>query len=48
MMLVKEHKKDINKSLKEIQWNMNKIEALTMETEKSLKEIQENRDQHRS
>ena len=42
MMLLEEHKKDINKSLKEMQGNMNKLEALTMETQKSLKEIQEN------
>ena len=36
-MLLQEHLKDINKSLKEIQGNMNKLEALTMETQKSLK-----------
>ena len=41
-MLLEEHKKDINKSLKEIQVNMNRLEGLTMETQKSLKEIQEN------
>ena len=41
-MLLEEHKKDINKSLKEIQGSMNKLEAFTMETQKSLKEIQEN------
>ena len=40
MMLVQEHMKDI---LKEIQEKMDqKIEALTRETQKSLKEIQEN------
>ena len=43
MMLIEEHKKDINKYLKEIQGNMNKLEAHTMETQKSLKEIQEKR-----
>ena len=37
MMLLEEHKKDINRSLKEIQGNMNKLEALTMKTQKSLK-----------
>ena len=43
MMLLEDYKKDINKSLKEIQENMNqKVEALTRETQKSLKEIQEN------
>ena len=41
-MLLEEHKKEIHKSLKEIQGNMNKLEALTMETQKSLKEIQKN------
>ena len=42
MILLEEHKKDINKSLQEIHGNMNKLEALTMETQKSLKENQEN------
>ena len=42
-MLLEEHKKDINKSLKEIQDKMDqKVEALTRETQKSFKEIQEN------
>ena len=39
MMLFEEHKKDINKSLKEIQGNMNKLEALTMETQNHLKKF---------
>ena len=39
MILLEEHKKDINKSLKEIQENVNKAKALTMETQNSLKEI---------
>ena len=42
MILLEEHKKDINKYLKEIQGMMTKLEALTVETQKSLKEIQEN------
>ena len=33
-MLLEEHKKDINRSLKEIQGNMNKLDALTMATQK--------------
>ena len=42
-MLLEEHKKDMNKSLKEIQEKMDqKLEALTRETQKSFKEIQEN------
>ena len=45
MLLLEEHKKDINKSLQEIEGNMNKVEALTMETQKSLKVIQENKGQ---
>ena len=40
MMLLEEHKKDMNK---EIQGNMNKLETHIMETEKSLKEMQENK-----
>ena len=45
-MLLEEHIKDINKSLKEIQEKMDQeIEALIRETQKSLKEIQENMDQ---
>ena len=47
MMLLEEYKKDINKTLKEIQGNMTKLEALTMETQKSLKEIQENMGQQK-
>ena len=44
-MLLQDHMKDINKSLKEIQEKMDqKSEALTRETQKSLKEIQENTD----
>ena len=43
MMLLQEHMKGINKSLKEIpEKNDQKLEALTRETQKSLKEIQEN------
>ena len=43
MMLLEEHKKDINKSLREIQEKMDqKLEALTRETQKSFKDIQEN------
>ena len=45
MMLLKELKKDINESLKEIQGNMNKLETHIMETQKSLKEMQENKAQ---
>ena len=46
VMLLQEHMKDINKSLKEIQEkNDQKLEALTRETQKSLKEIQENMSQ---
>ena len=45
MMLLEEHKKDINESLKEIQGNMNKLETHIMEPQKSLKEIQENKAQ---
>ena len=41
-MLLEEHKMDINKSLLKKDGNMNKLEALTMETQKSLKEIQKN------
>ena len=42
-MLLQDHMKDINKSLKEIQEKMDqKLEALTKETQKSLKEIWEN------
>jgi hypothetical protein len=41
--MIKDIKKDINNSLKEIQENTGKqIEALKEETEKSLKELQEN------
>jgi chromosome segregation ATPase len=43
MMLIEDFKKDINKSLKEIQENMSKqVGALKEETQKSLKESQEN------
>jgi chromosome segregation ATPase len=43
MILVEDFKKDINKSLKEIQENTAKqVEALKKETQKSLKELQEN------
>ena len=45
LVILEEHKKEINKALKEIQGNMNKLEALTMEIQKSLKEIQENMSQ---
>ena len=46
MMLLQEHMKDINKSIREIQEEMDqKIEALIRERQKSLKEIQENTDQ---
>ena len=34
MMLLEEHKKDINESLKEIQGNMNKLETHIMEIQK--------------
>ena len=41
MMPLEEHKKDINKSLKEIQKNLNqKVETLTREPQKLFKEIQ--------
>jgi hypothetical protein len=43
MMLVEDIKKDINKSLKEIQESTAKqVEALKEETQKSLKELQKN------
>jgi chromosome segregation ATPase len=43
MMMIEDFKKDINKSLKEIQENTGKqLEALKKETQKSLKELQEN------
>ena len=42
MMLLEEHEKDINKSVKEMQGNMNRLEPLTMETQRSLREFQEN------
>ena len=42
-MLLEEHKREINESLKEIQGNMNKLETRIMETQKPLKEIQENK-----
>jgi chromosome segregation ATPase len=43
MMLVKDFKKDINNSLKEIQENTAKqMELLKEETQRSLKELQEN------
>ena len=45
MMLLEEHKKNINECLKEIQRNMNKLETHIMETQKSLKGIQENKAQ---
>ena len=45
MLLLEEHKKDINKSLKEIQENINKLEIHIMEPQKSRKEIQENKAQ---
>ena len=41
MMMIKDFKKDINNSLKEIQENTGKqLEALKEETQKSLKELQ--------
>jgi hypothetical protein len=47
MLLVEYFKKDINKSLKEIQENTGKqVEALREETQKSLKELQEKNNQH--
>ena len=46
-MMLEEDKENINKFLNEIQGNMNKLEALTMETQKSLKEIQENMSQQK-
>jgi hypothetical protein len=43
MMMIENFKKDINKSLKEIQKNTGKwVETLRDETQKSLKELQEN------
>ena len=45
MMLLEEHKKDMNESLKAIQGNMNKLETRLMETQKTLKEMQENKAQ---
>jgi hypothetical protein len=43
MTMIEDFKKDINKSLKEIQENTGKqLEALKEETQKSLKELQEN------
>ena len=44
-MLLEEHKKDMNESLKEIEGNMNKPETYLMETQKLLKEMQENKAQ---
>ena len=44
-MLLEEHKTDISESLKEIQGNMYKLETWLIETQKSLKEIQENKAQ---
>ena len=45
-MLLEEHMKDINKSLKEIQEkNDQRLESLTRETQKSLKEVQDNKGQ---
>ena len=37
MMLLEEHKKGINKSRKEMQGYINRVEALTMQTQKSFK-----------
>jgi hypothetical protein len=46
-MLVEDFKKDINKSLKEIQENTDKrVEVLKEEAQKSLKELQENTAKH--
>jgi hypothetical protein len=43
MMMMEDHKKDINNSLKEIQENTSKqLEALKEETQNSLKELQKN------
>jgi hypothetical protein len=43
MMLVEDLKKDINNSPKETQKNkVNQVEVLKEETQKSLKELQEN------
>jgi hypothetical protein len=42
MMIIKDIKEDINNSLKEIQESTgNQVEALKVETQKSLKELQE-------
>ena len=42
-MMIEDFKKDINKSLKEIQANTGKqVEALKGETQKALKELQDN------
>jgi len=43
MMMMKDFKKDINNSFKEIQNNTSEqVEVLKEETQKSLKELQEN------
>ena len=43
MMMTVDYKKDVNKSLKEIQENTGKhVESLKQETQKSLKELQKN------
>jgi hypothetical protein len=43
MMLDEDFRKDINNSLKDIQWDTGKqVEALKKERQKSLKELQEN------
>ena len=39
MMLLEDYKKDINKSLKEIQENMNKVEVLTGKQKNNLKKF---------
>lgn len=42
MMMIEDVKKDVNNSLKEIQNIGKQLEALKEETQKSLKELQEN------
>ena len=46
MMMIEDFKKDINNSLKEIQSTGKQVEGLKEETQKSLKELQENTTKH--
>ena len=45
-MMIEDFKKDINNFLKEIQDTGKHVEALKKETQKSLKELQENTNKH--